>query len=156
MICAAVAGAFTPPPGPVAQSASVRLGPHGRAVLRSLNHVRAAHHLPSLFADRRMDRVASRYSHLMAHHSSFSHGPWTRRVAHAAGRAHALGEVLGWLTPARPHTEASRVVRAWMHSPEHRRVLLDGSLRRVGLGRAVGAEFGTRAAVYTVDFASAG
>jgi uncharacterized protein YkwD len=151
VICAAATGAVPPP----VRSARVVRGPFGSAVLRSLNRVRKQHRLPSLSFDPRMSRAASRYSRAMARHGFFSHGAWTSRVAHAAGRGFAIGEVLGWLEPASPHVEARWVVQAWLRSPEHRRVLLDRTFRRVGIGRAVGGESGRHAAVYTVDFASA-
>jgi uncharacterized protein YkwD len=155
VIGVAVAGAVVRP-SRVAHTASAPLGPYGRAVLRSLNRIRAQHRLPALGADRRMDRAASGYSQLLAHHGAFTHGSWAGRVGHSSGHARAVGEVLGWLKPASPGAEAARIVEAWLGSAEHRRVLLDGRMRRIGVGRGVGIEFGTHAAVYTVDFASAG
>jgi uncharacterized protein YkwD len=152
---AAVAGAFAQPT-PVARTASAALGPYGAAVLRSLNRMRAHHHLPSLSADRRMARTAGVYAQVLARHGLFTHGAWTARVARSSGHARSVGEVLGWLGPASPGAEAARVVDAWLGSAEHRRVLLNGRMRRIGVGRSVGTEFGAHAAVYTVDFASAG
>jgi uncharacterized protein YkwD len=125
-------------------------GPFGAAMLRSLNRLRAQHHLPVLALDAPMSREATAHSRDMALHGYFSHGAWSGRVAHAAGRASSLGEVLGWLAPASPGVEAARMTESWLSSPEHRQVLLDGRFRRVGIGRSRG---GT--AIYTVDFASA-
>jgi uncharacterized protein YkwD len=136
---------------PVAPAAHAAQGPFGTAMLRELNRVRAHFHLPRVSDDRRMNRGASEHSQDMARHGYFAHGAWTGRVARAAGRAHSLGEVLGWLSHTSASREASQMVQAWLNSPEHRRVLLDGRFRRVGIGRATGGW----SAIYTVDFASA-
>jgi uncharacterized protein YkwD len=140
LIAAAVSGVV---------SADAPFGPYGRAMLHSLNRVRAAHHLPRLTFDRRMARTATGHSRSMVYGGYFAHGAWNQRVSRASGHARSVGEVLGWLGPASPGAEAARLVRAWLHSPEHRRVLLDGQLRRVGIGRVRGG-----AAMYTVDLAS--
>jgi uncharacterized protein YkwD len=130
-------------------SADAPYGPFGRAMLHSLNRVRAAHHLPRLTFDRRMAHAATAHSRSMVYGGYFAHGQWDRRVSRASGHARSVGEVLGWLGSASPGAEAARLVRAWLNSPEHRRVLLDGHFRRVGIGRVHGGE-----AMYTVDFAS--
>jgi uncharacterized protein YkwD len=133
----------------------VARGAYGNALLRALNHMRAQQGLPAYTVDARMNRGATAYSGMLARNGFFAHGAWQPRVAHAARQARPLGEVLGWLAPEGPRGEAGWLVNAWLHSPEHRRVLLDGSFRRVGIGRAVGEEGGSWAAVYTVDFAGA-
>lgn len=138
---------------PTARSARVAKGAYGAAVLRALDRMRAQHGLPGYTVDVRMNRGATAYAGVLAHDGFFAHGAWVPRVARAAGQSHDIGEVLGWLAPGGPRGEASWLVNAWLHSPEHRRVLLDGSFRRVGIGRAVGEEGGRWAAVYTVDFA---
>jgi uncharacterized protein YkwD len=150
MCAVATAGS---PPGAVA--ARVKLGRYGTAMLHALNHARAQHGLPSLSADRRMDRGATSYSRAMTRHGFFSHGAWVSRVARAAGHARNVGEVLGSRMPGSARDEAAHLVQAWLESPAHRQVLLDGRFRRVGIGRTVGGKSGHLAAVYTVDFASA-
>jgi uncharacterized protein YkwD len=136
---------------PIAPAAYAAQGPFGTAMLRELNRVRAHFHLPPVSDDSHMNDAAASHSRDMARHRYFAHGAWTGRVARAAGGAHSLGEVLGWLSHASPASEASSMVRNWLNSPEHRRVLLDGQFRRVGIGRATGGW----SAIYTVDFASA-
>jgi uncharacterized protein YkwD len=136
-----------------AAPAQVARGAYGTAMLRALNGMRTHYGLPQLAADPRMNRGATAYAGVLAHHGFFSHGAWEPRVAHAARQSQPIGEVLGWLAPEGPRGEAGWLVNAWLHSPEHRRALLDGSFRRVGIGRAVGSEGGRWAAVYTVDFA---
>ncbi len=63
--------------------------------------------------------------------------------------------MIGWLAAGTARAEAVAVVRAWLSSPTHRSVLLDGGFRRIGIGRAVSALDGTSSAIYTVDFATA-
>ena len=54
----------------------------------------------------------------------------------------------------RRRADAQRVVRMWMNSPGHRKVLLARSSGRIGVGKCTG-RFGTvSAAVFTADFAS--
>jgi len=143
------------PPARPAHALRVPHGPFGAAMLRELNRVRARHRLPKVRVDGRMSREAHAHSRDMARGRYFAHGPWSGRVARAAGRAHRVGEVLGWLTHASPRREASQIVHAWLRSPTHRHVLLDGGFRRIGIGRVTGAFASTHAAIYTVDFASA-
>lgn len=147
-IAVAVPAAVCAAKGPVARAAHGGFGP---ALLRELNRVRGRFHLPPVRADRRMNGEAASHSRDMARNRYFAHGAWAGRIARAAGPARHMGEVIGWLSTASAGAEASRVVRAWLHSPEHRSVLLDGGFRRVGIGRAVGSGL----AIYTVDFASA-
>lgn len=146
------ARAATPAAGPQAAAAAARFGP---ALLAELNRVRAKHGLGPVVADRRMSRSAAAHSRDMARRGYFGHGSWSGRVARAAGRPHAVGEVLGWLTRSSPRREARGVVRGWLNSPPHRAVVLDGGFKRVGLGRATGRLSGLPAAIYTVDWASA-
>jgi uncharacterized protein YkwD len=155
-LAAWLAGGATPAQadgGPTAGTAAkARFGP---AVLAELNRVRAKHGLRPVVGDRRMARTAARHSRDMARRGYFAHGPWGGRVARAAGGPRRVGEVIGWLTRATPASEARRVVRGWLDSPAHRHVMLDGGFQRVGIGRAAGRVGSLRAALYTVDWASA-
>lgn len=135
--------------------AGASAGSFGSAMLRELNHVRGRYHLPAVRLDRRMSGTATGHSRDMERRSYFAHGDWADRVARAAGRAHSIGEVLGWLDQRSPRGEASQLVREWLGSPVHRHVLLDGAFRRIGIGRATGWFAGQQAALYTVDFATA-
>lgn len=130
-------------------------GVFGDAMLKELNRVRASNKLPSVSADRRMNGGASAHSRDMARRGYFAHGPWTGRVLAASGRASDVGEVIGWLDRRDARSEAASLVRQWLGSPTHRTVMLDRGFRRVGIGRADGSMSGQRAAIYTVDFASA-
>ncbi len=140
--CVAPAAAATPPGGTAA------------TLLRALNRARAQAHLAALRIDPRMSDTAGAYSREMARTRRIDHGSWTSRVARSAGTPDGSGEVIGWLTPGTAQAEASWVVNAWLNSPVHRRVLLDGSFRRIGIGRAASALTGSPTAIYTVDFAT--
>jgi uncharacterized protein YkwD len=124
------------------------------AVLAELNHVRRVHKLPAVHPDRRMSATATSHSRAIARDRSFSHGAWDARVARASGGANALGETLGWMTRSSARGEASSIVHGWLNSAPHRRILLDGRYRRIGIGRAEGRLDGQHAAIYTVDWAS--
>ncbi|MCW2954399.1 MAG: SCP-like extracellular [Conexibacter sp.] len=138
---------------PVAHAAA-KPAVFGPTVLRELNRVRAQYHLPPVTSDRRMSSGAFQHSRDMAHRHYFAHGAWSGRVARAAGQAKSIGEVLGWLSPSSAEGEARWLVRNWLASPPHRVVLLNGTFRRVGIGRAAGQLGASSAAVYTVDFAT--
>jgi uncharacterized protein YkwD len=128
-------------------------GGFARAMLRELNRVRASHHLAAVREDGSMDRGAAGHSRDMARRGYFAHGAWPGRVMAAAGRAHSVGEVIGWRVRSSPSGEASAMVREWLGSPPHRRVLLDGDFSRVGIGRATSHQNGHPTALYTVDWA---
>ncbi len=137
-----------------AAASGSHVGPFARAMLRELNRMRAAHHLPALREDRHMDGGAASHSRDMARRRYFAHGPWPGRVMAAAGGARSIGEVIGWRVQGSPGGEASAMVGEWLGSPPHRRVLLDGDFRRVGIGRATSSQNGRPTALYTVDWAT--
>ncbi|HKG02229.1 MAG TPA: CAP domain-containing protein [Conexibacter sp.] len=134
-------------------AASAEDGTFTRAMLRQLNRVRASHHLSAVREDRRMDRGALSHSRDMSRRGYFAHGSWPGRVMASAGSARSVGEVIGWRVQSSPSSEASNLVREWLGSPPHRRVLLDGDFRRVGIGRATATSGSNPTALYTVDFA---
>jgi uncharacterized protein YkwD len=151
-LLALLPAAATSPPTAVASGPHV--GPFARAMLRELNRMRAAHHLPALREDRHMDGGAASHSRDMARRRYFAHGAWPGRVMAAAGSARSIGEVIGWRVQSSPRSEASAMVRDWLNSPPHRRVLLDGDFSRVGIGRATSSQNGHSTALYTVDWAT--
>lgn len=150
----APAGAGAAPSGGP-QASAAAAARFGAAVLSELNRVRAAHGIAPVAADRRIARIAAAHSRAMARRGTLAHGSWSGRVARAAGQPRAVGEVLGWLRRARPGREARALVRGWLRSPTHRSVVLDAGYRRVGIGRAPARLHGLRAALYTVDWATA-
>jgi uncharacterized protein YkwD len=125
-------------------------------VLVLFNEQRAAHGLKPLTIDDKLTRAADSHSADMLNRGYFAHdGPrekWDVRVRRYVQRS-LIGEILSegsgyYATPA-------GMVHAWMHSPEHRRVILTPELRLVGLGVATGTYQGQDdVALATADFSS--
>jgi len=146
--------ALLPAAAASAPAAQAHGGPFAGAMLRELNRMRAANHLPALREDQHMDGGAASHSRDMARRRYFAHGAWPGRVMAAAGGARSIGEVIGWRVQSSPGAEASAMVREWLGSPPHRRVLLDGDFSRIGIGRATSSQNGHPTALYTVDWAT--
>jgi uncharacterized protein YkwD len=143
-----------PPPPPTAYAARADVE---RAIVRQINRVRRSHGLRRVKLSVRLRRVARRHSRDMLRrdqltHSASSGASVTARLS-SAGKRRRYGEVLAW-TPRGSGLGARRVVRMWMNSPTHRDVLLDGRLRRVGVGRVGGAMGRARGFAITADFTS--
>jgi uncharacterized protein YkwD len=142
--------------------ASALLAPAGparaQATLREINLVRAAHGLVALRADPRLGRAARAHSRDMVARGYFAH-----RSPSGAGlvvrvtqtgwlrgrRRWRLAENLAWGTG--PLACPQAVVAAWMHSPAHRRHLLDPRLQVAGIGVARGTPFTPAGATYTAE-----
>ncbi|MGI9538687.1 MAG: CAP domain-containing protein, partial [Miltoncostaeaceae bacterium] len=117
--------------------------------------VRRRASLPRLRRSRPLRRAATQHGSWLLHSGSFQHeGPrgepfWTRlRPVHTRG---PHGEVIAFNASCRAR-DAKLVVRAWMNSPPHRRVLLTPRFRWVGISvrSAERCGFG----MYVADFGS--
>ncbi len=97
-------------------------------IVKRINSVRRAHHLPRLRTSTSLKRSARRYAIYMGRRGYFGHLSRIR----ASRRFNYLGEVLA--RASAPPT-AAWTVRAWMRSPAHRRVLTNPRYRSVGIGR---------------------
>ena len=125
-------------------------------VLVLFNRQRAARGLHALSADPDLVRAATSPSIDLLRRGYFAHdgpqGAWDTRIRHYV-RSRMIAEILsygsgGYATPG-------GMVEAWMHSPEHRRIILIPGLRHVGLGIATGTYRGQRGvAMATADFSS--
>ena len=126
-------------------------------VLELINKQRARHGLKALKSDGSLITIARRHSKDMVHRNYFSHTSKSGthpsdRIASAGGRG-AIGEDLAWGSGS--YASPSAIVKLWMNSPPHRRVLLAKDLKYVGIGRATGRFQGTSgAAVFTADFSA--
>jgi uncharacterized protein YkwD len=118
------------------------------ALLCEMDRVRADGDARQLRPDARLDLAAARHATDMYERRYFSHvSPGGGDLADRAGRAgYALrrcswrvGEVLAWGVGAR--STAAGTVRAWMDSPEHRRILISRRYRELGLGLQAGTPF---------------
>jgi uncharacterized protein YkwD len=149
LVALALAAAFGQPAaanaascaGASAVSAAASPSRLARAVMCVSNAERRGHGLGELRLNSRLARAARRHSRDMVRRGYFAHtGPsgdtYVQRIQDAGYLASAhtwlVGENLawGWGASASP----SRIVQAWMHSPEHRKILLRPSYREVGVG----------------------
>lgn len=107
-----------------ARVAPAKAGPTHSEVklLRSINHARTSHGVRRVRFGSTIQDAAHRWSRYLLIHDAFYHG----RIAVGTS------ENIGWLTCR--HHWAGALVRMWLNSPTHRVHLLDGSVRRVGVG----------------------
>jgi uncharacterized protein YkwD len=132
------------------------------AVLCLVNAERAQRALRPVVASGKLARAAADHSVDMVRRGYFSHvgadgSDLRRRVARTGYlrgcRRPALGETIGWGTDA--YATPTELVKAFMQSPEHRSIILDGRYREVGVGLALGAPMegmGGAGATLSLDF----
>jgi uncharacterized protein YkwD len=135
---------------------------HARhAVVCQINKKRHRHGLNGVSTKYALRKAGKRHSRFMQRRSCFAHQcPGEKDLV---GRIHAtsylpcnctwrVGETLAW--GMRGQGTPRAIVKAWMHSPPHRQVLLDRGLRNVGIGLVWGSPSsrGAKAATYTADF----
>ncbi len=125
-------------------------------VLVLLNNVRHEHGLSTLTDSSALQAAAREHSSDMLVHGYFAHNSpgetFDVRIHHFL-KSPLVGETLAWGTGA--YGTPAGLVSMWMHSPEHRHIILMGALHRVGLGIATGSFQGTPGAVMaTADFSS--
>jgi uncharacterized protein YkwD len=110
-----------------------------------IQRVRARRDLPQLDADDRLAKAARRHAADMVDRHYFAHdSPGGADVSDRARRSGyvkptcswGLGEVLAWGVAER--STAAATVRAWMDSPEHRRVLTSRRYSDLGVGAVAG------------------
>jgi uncharacterized protein YkwD len=121
----------------------------GRQVLRGINAERAKHDLRPLRLAPSLRRVAGSHSRYMARvkrlrHESADGTSATRRIRRAM-RLRRTGEAIAFAGTARA------LVKAWMASPPHRRLLLSRSFRVIGVGVARGSYQSSRVLYATAD-----
>lgn len=128
------------------------------AIVREINRVRRAHHLPTVKLVAPLAKVAKKHSTEMLQHNALSHSSFdgqsfSTRLAAGSRRRRQYGETLAW-APDGSHVTAKVLLSLWMHSAPHRAVLMNGRLRRVGVGRVRGAMGSQAGAAITADFSS--
>jgi uncharacterized protein YkwD len=123
------------------------------SLLQQMNTVRAAHGLPMLQPDDKLEQAARAHTQDMISTDSFSHGAFATRLVQFGITASISGENLAY--GGGPYATPQRIVAMWLRSPEHRANLLRGSFTHVGIGSAVASFQGyARVRVVTVDFSS--
>ena len=132
------------------------------ATLCLLNAERAERGLGGLRSNRSLRAAASRYAARMSRQDFFAHvAPdgssmvdRIRRTAYLRGsvRRWTVGENLAWGAGRRATPE--QTVAAWMASPGHKRNILDGQFREIGIGVTLGAPVRGQsdAATYVTNF----
>jgi uncharacterized protein YkwD len=131
------------------------------ATLHLLNAVRKAHGLTSLRMNARLTRAARAHSRDMVRRRYFAHVTpeglnFADRIRGTGylrtTRRWLVGETLawGWRRRAAP----ARIVSGWLHSPPHRKVMLNPAYREVGIGVVTGVPraLPRGGATYTADF----
>lgn len=121
------------------------------AVVCLINQERAAHGLPALRVDDRLNNSAQAWSNRMVAMHRFTHGAnFARRISAAGFRWSAAGENIatGYMTPR-------QVVDGWMGSTGHCENILNPTYRDVGTGvdRHAISGYGTGPGTWTQDFA---
>ena len=125
-------------------------------VLVLLNDIRHEHGVSALAASAALRGAAREHSGDMLKRGYFAHNSpgesFDERI-----RRHLtsllVGENIAWGTGS--YGTPAGIVKMWMHSPAHRRIILMPTLHRVGLGVATGSFEGTPDAVMaTADFSS--
>jgi uncharacterized protein YkwD len=144
-----------PTDGPAIEAATVCL----------MDQVRASYRLRPLQSNHYLQTVATAQVTTMLRWDYFSDDrpsgltPF-RLIAHTPYSAHAAsisaGQNLGWATGT--DTTPLSMVAAWMNSPPHRKIILNGSFQDVGVGieDALPAvlQRGPAGAIYAVEFAA--
>jgi uncharacterized protein YkwD len=121
--------------GRTVSARAATLRPALQRVLNRVNRVRANHGRKPLRAISCLtDRVAQPWARHMAQTGSFEHQDLTNVFKTCSGLTR-VGENIAVGYPT-----AKSVMKAWMHSKGHRRNILDGRFRKIGLGLARSAD----------------
>ena len=145
LVLTGLALALAPAGAAGARSCAQAVAAPEQALRCHVNRVRQHHGLEPVAPDRRLVHAAERHAADMAARDYFSHSSpdgaqaeqRVRPTGYLAARRWWLGEVLAW--GAGPQRRPRAIVRAWMNSPMHRAVLLDGRYRDAGFGLVRGA-----------------
>ena len=133
-----------------------------QAIVCLINKKRAHFHARRLHANHLLANAAAEHSSSMNQlnyfaHDSSSDGTPVDRIRGAGYMSGAsswmVGENLSWGTDVLSTPKGT--VSAWMHSPEHRTVMLSRSFREIGIGFVPGSPTGSdegAGAIYTADF----
>jgi uncharacterized protein YkwD len=132
---------------------------HWYPLFQAINRVRRAHGLRPVVPSPRLHNAARAHSADMLARDYFAHTSPTGstlferilRSGFVTYGSWSAGETLAWGTGT--YASPSGVISMWLHSPEHRAILLSPSYRFVGIGRAQGSFLGHPGAdVWTADW----
>lgn len=111
-----------------------------------IDNARRQNGLQPVVVSGRLTRASFKYAQYMLAHNRWAHASNIRVKGF-----HRVGEILGM---APTHVTIDQVINAWLQSPVHRAVMLDGSFRYFGIGSATGRFQGKRQTVWVVRFGS--
>jgi uncharacterized protein YkwD len=167
---AAVASATAarwPCSGAQLQPTQANLSRVSTATLCLIEHERHVYHLALLHSDRSLRHIAASQAKEMVMGDYFGDNSltgWTPlqriEISHYArhGKSLSAAQNIGWGTAGLATPAA--MVQGWMLSPPHRRIMLTGFYRDIGVGVAPAAPAsltqGAKGATYTVEFAARG
>jgi uncharacterized protein YkwD len=134
-----------------------------QGVLADVNTLRHEHGLGSLRFSTKLAAAARAHSFEMAKRGYFSHdsvngSSFDKRIVRyyplRGTRYWSVGENLLWSSP---DVDAAGALSMWMNSPEHRKILLTGRWREIGLSAvhvtgAPGTYGGREVTIVTADF----
>jgi uncharacterized protein YkwD len=163
LACTLALAAFAAPAGNARERAQDAAEGLETSLLAEVNAVRRRHRVAPLRASPGLQAAADAHSEAMARRGFFGHPsadgtPFWQRVRRfypsARFRQWSVGENLLWSSP---DITAREVVRRWLRSGGHRRNLLSGRWREIGLGvvhvrSAPGVYGGAEVTIVTADF----
>ncbi len=136
-----------PEPAPAATSTATL----EQSFLGAVNRQRLGHGRRPVRLDSRLRHAARFHSRDMVRRHYFAHGDFADRIASFGAPRPWVGEALGWIAASTAPVQT--IVDLWMHSPEHRAVLLRPGFSLIGVGVARGPFMGYRGTiVVTADF----
>jgi len=122
--------------------AAAQLNTNEKQLMASINKVRAKHGLVKFRVNEKLWDAARGHSTEMSEKKYFYHASygkkevWSARILRYGYKYRTVGEDIYWaggLTGCLP----SEVVKAWMKSPAHRKVILTRAFRDIGPGAAM-------------------
>jgi uncharacterized protein YkwD len=116
-----------------------------KKMVRAVDAARADHGLKPLRRAPRLARSARAYARWMLRADYFGH----QRKIRTRARFNVLGEALAWHSGRRARVR--RTVRAWLHSPPHRALILSRRFRWIGAGTASGRLAGVPARTWVLQ-----
>lgn len=153
---------FTPTNAQAAQAktcggGNIKLKPAEKSILAKHNRVRTARDKPRLCIHPKLQRAARQHARDMLQRDYFSHttkgsgDTLADRIREQNYRYRTIGENIAWGSGTKGMP--ANIHQNWMQSPGHRKNILNGSFRQVGIGMALGNFKGySKSRMYVADF----
>jgi uncharacterized protein YkwD len=115
-------------------------------MIRKVNVYRQHHGLARLHMSRSLNHSSHSYAGHMMRSGYFGHAGRIR----ASGHFKRLGEIIEMHRGSR--SDMAGALRAWINSPGHNAILLDGNFSYVGAGKVSGRFHGRRTTMWVMHF----